>query len=209
MRLIFYMRCKIIIVLLFFSLLLSAQTIKGKDGAIDWDFITNDSTLVVKGTGPMNDYEWSYLDVFPSYPWVCYPIKKIIIKTGVTYIGNLSFINLEGLKDVSIPNTVKCIGNSSFHLCTSLDSIHIPNGVTDIKSRAFCRCENLKYVYISSTVRCIADNSFEECNNIERIDVAQDNEYFKVVDERLYDINKKKFMTNVCKNMKKNGISTK
>ena len=48
------------------------------------------------------------------------------------------------LKKVTIPNTIKFIGNSAFYGCTSLESLVIPESVKTIGDSAFMKCSILK-----------------------------------------------------------------
>ena len=55
----------------------------------------------------------------------------------VTAIGDSAFINLSGIKSVTIPNSVTRIGYNAFNGCTGLASIKIPDSVSSISSDAF------------------------------------------------------------------------
>lgn len=68
----------------------------------------------------------------------------------VTVICPDAFRNSNGLTNVSIPNTVKEIGEYAFYNCRELNSLTIPYAVESIGSSAFYYCENL------SDVTCLA-----------------------------------------------------
>ena len=76
-----------------------------------------------------------------SCPWKRHNdlIKTVIIKDGVTTIGNRAFSEC-GLTSVTIPNTVTSIGLGAFDHCNSLSSVTIPNSVTTIGVAAFWHC---------------------------------------------------------------------
>ena len=65
--------------------------------------------------------------------------------TKTNLLGCLS--NIEG--EVTIPNTVKSIGQNAFRGCKGITSVTIPNSVTSIGSSAFGYCGSLKEVHIS------------------------------------------------------------
>ena len=62
-------------------------------------------------------------------------------------IGNSAFSYCDGLKSITMPNSVISIGYEAFRGCTSLTSVVIPNSVTSIGDRAFSGCSGLKTVY--------------------------------------------------------------
>lgn len=61
-------------------------------------------------------------------------------------IGKGVFKNYTSLTNVTIPKTVKGIGQEAFAYCGSLDHIIIPNSVKSIGSQAFYGCRGLKTV---------------------------------------------------------------
>lgn len=74
-------------------------------------------------------------------------IKKVIIKKGITSIGEGAFEGCSSLNSIKIPNSVTDIWDSAFKGCSSLNSIEIPNSVTSIWNYAFYGCDSLTDVY--------------------------------------------------------------
>lgn len=54
-------------------------------------------------------------------------ITKIIIPEGVTEISRYRFYNCAGINDVTLPESLKIIGNEAFNGCKALTKVHIPN----------------------------------------------------------------------------------
>ena len=102
----------------------------GKTGDCTWSLDDN-GTLTISGSGAMKDYYST-----ESLPWGN-TIEKVIIKNGVTAIGNYTFDGCYKLTSVSIPNSVKSIGDYVFCGCGKLTSVNIPNSVTSIGGDAF------------------------------------------------------------------------
>ncbi len=64
-------------------------------------------------------------------------IKDLVIPSGVTSIGFITFLYCSNLTSVTIPNSVTSIGRCAFCGCSGLTSIEIPNSVMSIGDRAF------------------------------------------------------------------------
>ena len=123
---------------------------------ITWN-LSEDGTLTISGTGDIPGSG--------DAPWFSrsYEIKKVIIKDGVTNIGNNAFFDYPALTSVEIPNSVTSIGESAFFLCTSLTSVTIGNSLTRIGNRAFGTCTALLSVEFPNSVTSIGDWAFESC----------------------------------------------
>lgn len=70
---------------------------------------------------------------------------------------------------VSIPNTVKIIGEGAFGACEALESVVIPESVTKIGDSAFCRCKALEYVVIPDSVTEIGSGAFSDCESLKNV----------------------------------------
>ena len=77
-------------------------------------------------------------DTSNVHPWK--GVKKAIISSGITSIGNAAFYGEGNLTSVTIPSSVTSIGDYAFGDCTSLTSITIPDSVTYIGKGAFRGC---------------------------------------------------------------------
>ena len=58
----------------------------------------------------------SYSDMAPWYP-ERNQIKKVVIKDGVTNIGNCAFLRCTNLTSITIPNSVTSIERAAFAGC--------------------------------------------------------------------------------------------
>ena len=117
-------------------------------------------TLTISGTGDMEDVTFS-----TNVPWYEYKaqIKKVVIQSGVTSIGNYAFGGCSSLEFIAIPNSVTRIGMAAFSSCSSLNNVVIPNGVTKIEDSLFAGCINLTNVTIPESVTIIRQNAFNGC----------------------------------------------
>ena len=136
-------------------LLLSLFSFSAIHAQIDWKL--ENGTLTISGTGDIPGSAGA--------PWYSrfYEIKKVIIKDGVTNIGENAFSHYTALTSVEIPNSVTSIGESAFFLCTSLTSVTIGNSLTRIGNRAFGTCTALLSVEFPNSVTSIGYWAFESC----------------------------------------------
>jgi len=92
----------------------------------------------IEGTGAMKNYSNSIRPGSIRSPLQGNTmLKKIIVKEGVTSIGDLAFEMCSGLTEIVIPDSVTSIGEWAFAGCTSLTEIVIPDSVTSIGDLAF------------------------------------------------------------------------
>ena len=126
-------------------------------------------TLVISGTGSMNNYsDYNYT------PWYSYRtnILTVNIENGVTSIGNYVFSGCSGLTSVTIPNSVISIGDHAFQNCSGLTSVTFPNSVTAIGERAFSNCSGLTSVTIGNSVTSIGECAFSNCSGLTSVHIT-------------------------------------
>lgn len=138
-------------------------TIIGKCGDnLQWS-LSSDGVLTIDGTGKMFDY-----NSVPPYnisPWYHNTnITTLIVKEGVTSIGDYAFLGCYKISNISFPNSLTSIGYSAFDPCSGLteitlpenliylggsslasgnfSSISIPTGITSIEKYTFANCKN-------------------------------------------------------------------
>ena len=109
-----------------------------------WE-LDSDGVLTVSGKGDMTDYT-----SYTMTPWytVCSAIKKVVIDSGITSVGNLAFSNCYELKEVVFADSVTEIGNRAFQ-GSMLTSATITPYITKIDWDAYSGCSTLASVYIT------------------------------------------------------------
>ncbi|MBR2866650.1 MAG: leucine-rich repeat protein, partial [Alistipes sp.] len=93
-------------------------------------------------------------------------IGKVVYYGDGTIIPARAFSDCVNLESVTIPSSVKIIGNNAFYGCSNLINITIPDSVTSIGDFAFDSCSNLKSVTIGNSITSIRDYAFFDCNNL-------------------------------------------
>ena len=100
-------------------------------------------------------------------------VTSITIPSTVKSIGEKAFY-YAGIKSVSIPSSVTNIGSSAFE-GSSITSVTISEGVRTIGSRAFNNCNSLTTVSIPSSVTTIGTLAFNNCDSLTAINVNSSN----------------------------------
>ncbi len=90
-------------------------------------------------------------------------IPEKIEGAPVVEIADGAFSFAEGLTAVTLPSTLKTIGNSAFEGCEVIEKIVIPDSVKTIGSNAFASCPELKSVTLGKGIDKISDGMFEGC----------------------------------------------
>lgn len=96
-------------------------------------------------------------------------LKYVSIPNSVTKIGDEAFFQCKNLTNVLLPDSIKQIGREAFSLCSSLNKVTIPKGVTSIKYKAFYNCGNLKSILMQGGITTIGREAFENCYNLTNI----------------------------------------
>ena len=131
---------------------------------ITWT-LSDDGTLTISGTD-MPDYD--YLNDILA-PWDEKKINKVVIENGVTNIGNYAFCSLP-ITSITIPKSVKKIGEGAFQYCSALTSITIPNSVTSIGDWAF-NGSGLTSIIIPNSITSIGWNTFSGCSSLTSVTI--------------------------------------
>lgn len=130
---------------------------------VDWRF--ENGTLTIFGSGPMANYTNAN-----AMPWIEHKtaIKNIVIEPGITHIGSYAFYTTS-VANITIPDTVKSIGNRAFFSCTSLSTITIPDSVTSIDTYALCGCSLLTKIVLPNNITHIPAGFLSGCTKLTSI----------------------------------------
>ena len=124
------------------------------------------NTLTISGNGRMTDY---YPDAMA--PWTGYSaqIEKLVIKSGVTYIGKYAFTEMTAIKTVQLPEGLTAIGGAAFSACNGIEEIRIPDSVKEIGNSCFGGMHGLKKLTLGPCVEKIADYAFYDCPSLQEV----------------------------------------
>ncbi len=106
-----------------------------------------------------------------------YSAEVITIPSSVEYDGIIcnvvsidmgAFENCTELKEITIPNTVREIGDRAFYGCTGLTDVVIPESVSKIGDSAFYGCTNMKKLSILGSISYMY-TAFEKLSGLESV----------------------------------------
>lgn len=170
----------------------SAAEYSGDCGAagsnVRWELDTTTKTLTITGTGVIKDFTES-----DQQPWVdgidpnnsekyltdkVSKIENVIIKEGITRIGNYAFdmrttgaahlIGNTVLKSVTLPSTLESIGDYAFGYCEMIERIDLPAGLTELGAGAFTS-SGLKSIVIPDGITEIPESAFSHNQHMESV----------------------------------------
>lgn len=111
--------------------------------------------------------------------------------------------NTEG--EVIVPATVKdaktqgtitydVVSVDRFSVAKKMSKITLSEGIKEIANGCFSRCEGLEEISIPTSVTTIGDGIFATCEKMAKITVAEDNQYYAVQEDVLYNKDKTKII---------------
>ena len=98
-------------------------------------------------------------------------LKAVTIPESVSSIGLGAFIGCSGLTSLILPSSVKSIGEWAFASCNGLASVTIPESVTKIDQYAFLNCGGLTSVTMRGERPDAPNNIFNGCGKLKAIHV--------------------------------------
>ena len=88
--------------------------------------LSDDGTLTVSGQGEIASPDWGWLST-----------RKLVIKEGVTAIGDRVFEGCSELAEVQLPGSLTKIGGYAFSGCGALASLTLPDHITEFGGNPF------------------------------------------------------------------------
>ena len=73
---------------------------------------------------------------------------------------------------VTVPTTVRTIGEGAFRGCTALANANLPSGIEEIPDYCFFGCTSLPTINIPSSVRRIGYEAFMNCSKIDKVNLS-------------------------------------
>lgn len=153
----------------------------GENNCLHWEVSTgvlSGKTLTISGTGAMPDFDfpngnlapwWNYealgmLTSFGSFKLEG-ELKKIVIKDGVTNVGDYALFLLPAATQVTLPESVTSIGRYGIAMCSKLTGLSIPKGVTEIGDFGLAG-DGLTAVTLPDGLQSLGRGAFDTCASL-------------------------------------------
>lgn len=96
-------------------------------------------------------------------------LESISIPNSVKYIGEYTFAGCENLKKVTLPSKLKELQKSTFQWCRSLEEVVFPREMETVRLSAFEGCESIRTVELPEGVTSIEEGAFAGCKSLQSI----------------------------------------
>ena len=163
-----------------------------------WSFNNKTKTLTITGKGEIPGYNFKNISE-EIQPWDLYSpsVKSVVIKDGITSIGENAFKNHKNLTSISIPKSVTrihegaflntahynnkknwkdgilYIGNYLIKCDGSKEYYVVKNGTKYMAERAFENCEKLKSVLLPDSLLEVSNCAFLNCKNLKNVTIPK------------------------------------
>ncbi len=96
---------------------------------------------------------------------------NITIPQSVKGIGDSAFVGNSALKSITIPSSVSSIDSCAFSSCENLESVSLSSALTEISYGCFIGCESLKSIVIPAGVTKIDNHAFKGCTGLSSVSI--------------------------------------
>lgn len=117
-------------------------------------------------------------------------ITDVSLPDSIKYVGELAFCGVSSKRAITLPKSLESIGRSAFNSeGLTFSNLDLPSGLKEIKQWAFaCAMIATKKVRIPASVCSMELAVFQQCN-IESIEVDEGNAYYKSIEGVLFSKN--------------------
>ncbi len=153
----------------------------GENNCLHWEVSTgvlSGKTLTISGTGVMPDFNfpegnlapwWNYealgmLTSFGNFKLEG-ELKKVVIKDGVTNVGDYALFLLPAATQITLPDSVTRIGRYGIAMCSKLTGMSIPKGVTEIGDFGLAG-NGLTAVTLPDGLQSLGRGAFDSCTSL-------------------------------------------
>ncbi len=108
----------------------------------------------------------------------------VSVPDTVKIIGEEAFADNTSLKTINLPSSIEKISYAAFSGCINLTKVTIPDNCEEIGIAAFCNCSKLETVKFGVSTKALGTGVFTGCHKLSSV---TGNDYFVCVDGAIYD----------------------
>lgn len=102
-------------------------------------------------------------------------LKSVTLPDTLKTIGDLGFAHCELLEQISLPDGLTSIGANAFYNCALLKQIELPDSVVSVGNYAFGECASLETVSLSKSLSTVGNWVFASCNSLINLTISPEN----------------------------------
>ena len=102
-------------------------------------------------------------------------LKSVTLPDTLKTIGDLGFAHCELLEQISLPDGLTSIGANAFYNCASIEQFNLPDSVESIGNYAFGECASLETVSLSKSLSTLGNWVFASCNSLINLTISPEN----------------------------------
>ena len=153
----------------------------GENNCLHWEVSTgvfSGKTLTISGTGAMPNFDFPHGNLAPWWNYDALgmltsfgnfklegELKKVVIKDGVTNVGDYALFFLPAATQVTLPESVTRIGRYGIAMCSKLTGLSIPKGVTEIGDFGLAG-DGLTAVTLPNGLQSLGRGAFDTCASL-------------------------------------------
>ena len=153
----------------------------GENNCLHWEVSTgvfSGKTLTISGTGAMPNFDFPHGNLAPWWNYDALgmltsfgnfklegELKKVVIKDGVTNVGNYALFFLPAATQVTLPGSVTSIGRYGIAMCSKLTGMSIPKSVTEIGDFGLAG-DGLTAVTLPDGLQSLGRGAFDTCASL-------------------------------------------
>ena len=154
------------------TITIPASAVLGEDvftgcGNLESIHVAAGSTRYSSRDGVLFDRDQTTLLLYPAARGGSYTIPAT-----VTAVGDRAFIGSQ-ITAVTIPDSVRTLGEGAFSRCQNLISVQMGGGLTEITRNAFCFCTALESFTVPAGVKSVGQGAFSYCDSLRRVMLAK------------------------------------
>ena len=153
----------------------------GENNCLHWEVSTgvfSGKTLTISGTGAMPNFDFPHGNLAPWWNYDALgmltsfgnfklegELRKVVIKDGVTNVGDYALFFLPAATQVTLPGSVTSIGRYGIAMCSKLTGLSIPKGVTEIGDFGLAG-DGLTAVTLPDGLQSLGRGAFDTCASL-------------------------------------------